>query len=263
MRRFFRGPDRSLGQGAIPGKGPDVLKIASAPLIGKSSLANKTGGFALSWSPTKCEWWANPQNMIDPYVFPMTLVGLDTTGGPAVVGTFGDAGSANGARVSCETDAITGEASIQFYGTRFTLEAGPVFTFVVETGNDLTDLAIECSILVDLDVIEFKYFGDGYAGGPDDVNWIARTTTGSGGSEETNDTGIAVVVDTVYNLQIDCRDNAAIKFYINGDLVAVNTAVPDTTWVGVDGAVFFFSNDGAFGVPQRINYIKRVHCQYH
>lgn len=65
-----------------------------------------------------------------------------------------------------------------------------------------------------------------------DVNWKAVTDNGSGVPTVT-DTGVPIVADTKYEFVIDCRDSAAIAFYINGVLVATNTTKIPTTGFGM------------------------------
>ena len=54
-----------------------------------------------------------------------------------------------------------------------------------------------------------------------DTNWFAVTRAAS--TETRTDTGVAIAVSTWLDLEVDCRDNANIKFYIDNVLVATNT----------------------------------------
>lgn len=121
--------------------------------------------------------------------------------------------------------------------TETQLQASPVFNTRVEIPTAKVNMRVfiglfSATAVMTADTqntIHSAFFR--FSTGASDTNWQCATSNAS--ATTVIDSGVAVAVDTIYKLRIDCSDNTRIKFFINDSLVAVGTATLPTASTGL------------------------------
>lgn len=140
--------------------------------------------------------------------------------------------------------ALNSEAGVQQSGADVTqTQLGPVVSFVIKTGPnaiDLTDVRIRVGLFSGTNPLAADTLGAGfeniafrYCTGVDATAFWRVESNDSGATPNVTTTTTAITVDTRYEMRIDARDSASVKFYINGSRVATHTSDLPTTTTGL------------------------------
>ncbi len=161
-------------------------------------------------------------------------VTLGTPGFAAVTQTSGTAATnqknARGEwlRISTTTTNNNAASLVRAF-TNTQLQAGPVFFTTVEIPT-ITSVRVQIGLFsaalvagdseATISTLHFRFTAG------TDTNWAAFSSNGTTqtAATTTNLTQVAVAANTKYILCIDARDNANVRFYVNGTLVAIATA---------------------------------------
>ena len=221
----------SVSSGSEPTAAPAGGAFMYVDLLGNLQALNEAAEVQELATPERREWW-------------WQVNGNDTTAEAVAMA----APTATGAALA--NDGATGPFIQYDTSTTINLDAGwngatngtrtdwgPVMTACIATDVAITDVRIWVGMFSadpmgaadpTLHLAAFRY--DTAADGT--AFW--RCVTEDGTTINVTTTTIAIAIDTVYNLRIDARNSASIKFYINGVLAATHTTNLPTSTTDLD-----------------------------
>ena len=189
-------------------------------LLGNLQALNEAAEVQELATPERREWWWQ----VNGNDTTAEAVGMAT---PTVTGTGAQDDLSSGPFIRYDTSSsINSDAGWQGATNGTRTDWNPVMTAYVGTDGTITSIRIWIGLFSGdpmasadpaLHIAAFRY--DTVADGT--AFW--RCVTKDGTTINVTTTTIAIAADAVYNLRIDARNSASIKFYINGVLAATHT----------------------------------------
>lgn len=214
----------------------------------------------MSYSPEYLDSYTEWFSQVNPATTLATTATHGTTLVPVVNGTDTAYSDSDGRWINFATttllNALGGWTNATFTHTQTRFE--PVFTSVIKTGSNATDIQ-NCTIRVGLygDASFSVGYGFEFNSGVG-ANWLLQTGTTSSGDRI--DTGIAIAADTKYVLQSEYLNigSGTINYYMNGGLIGtvtnVTSKIANTT--GLQYRVLIIN--ASAGTARNLR-IKRIH----
>jgi hypothetical protein len=147
-------------------------------------------------------------------------------------GTLANNAGTSGVLIKCTTGAastdVSGVHSASYNETEY--QMAPIYACRVQTGSAITSQrlwngmaasALSGSTSPAVNCAAFRYDTTS------DTKWTAYTSNGTGTTATA--TSVSVAANTTYDLAIDMSSASQVLFYINGSLVATQTATLPTT----------------------------------